>query len=663
VANYRSLKRERVMAETKARDRKNIMTEQIKKLGKGVQIAEEQGDQKLVEGFMADAFRGRISFDEVFPWPEQSQQGVARAELILKELDQFLREKVNPDFTEESGDIPFELFNDMADLGLFRLKIPVEEWGGRGLDQTSYGRVISYLTSYYGPAAILVSADNTIGCKFPILKYGTEEQKKKYLPELTKWPSGFCFTEKNVGSDPARMETYALREYKNGKISGYRITGQKEYTTNSVLSDGIPFAKYLSVVVRIVDDPSEIQTVKDVKKFCFGLFIVSTSSKGLSVGERLDIGPRNEFSGMKGIYNANPLFENVLVSPDQLIGGEGSGFRIALQALNTGRMAIASSCVSIAKQCFSGGRNYAKKRVQWGMPIIKKELIGSGVLARDLCYIFAMDAMARYASLRFDNGKDTRLEATACKVFSSEKMWNVVDNTVQIHGGIGYETHKSSSRRRKVFPAERFFRDARPNRIFEGSTQILSQWSVGEGMKFLKPLAQLGLLKGKTLLILELILNRTEIVDIPNVPLSLDKHLKYVRRKIRKFSNRILFFALRDMALLGFQVLLSKDYKRKISREMLASRQLILWRLFWIVSYLEAMTVSCSQATHFGTDSAIEMADGFCSEARICIDDLFRDLYRNNDRKMRKIADKLEGDGYDWFIHSDILPLVDKLGL
>lgn len=644
--------------------RKNLMTEQIKKLGKGVQIAEEQGDKKLVEGFLADAFRGRVSFDQVFPWPEQSIESTKKAEEFLRELDQFLREKVDPDFTEDSRDIPFELFGEMADLGMFRLKVPEQEWGGRGLDQTSYGRVISYLASYYGPGAILVSADNTIGCKFPVLKYGTDEQKKKYLPELTKWPSGFCFTEKNVGSDPTRMETYALRVREGNQIVGYRITGQKEYTTNSILSDGVPLAKFLSVVVRIVDDPGEIQTVKDVKNFCFGLFFVPTSSEGLSIGERLDVGSRNEFSGMRGIYNANPLFENVSVGPDQLIGGEGNGFRIALQALNTGRMAIASSCVSIAKQCFSGSKNYAQKRIQWGTPIIDKELIGTEMLAKQgLCYIFAMDAMTRYASLRFDNGQDSRLEATVCKVFSSEKMWDVVDNTVQIHGGIGYETHKSSSRRRNVFPAERFFRDARPNRIFEGSTQILSQWLVGEGMKFLKPLAQMGLWKKKILLLSELVFNRASLVEIPNVKRPLRKHLRFVSRKVRKFSNRVLFFAFRDMILLIIQSFLSKENKKKLSREMLISRQLVLWRLFWIASYLEAMVTSCSHATHLNTNSAIEMADCFCSEARICVENLFREFYKNNDRKMRKMADRLKEGRYDWFINSDILPLVDKLNL
>ncbi len=651
------------MASVESTERKNLMTEQIKKLGKGVQIAEAQGDKKLVEGFMADAFKGQVSFGEVFPWPEQSSESIRKADEFLKELDQFLREKVNPDFTDESRDIPFELFGDMADMGMFRLKIPEKEWGGRGLNQTSYGRVISYLTSYYGPGAILVSADNTIGCKFPVLKHGTEEQKKRYLPELTKWPSGFCFTEKNVGSDPARMETYALRIKENDKTIGYRVTGQKEYTTNSALSDGVPLAKLLSVVVRIVDDPGEIKTVKDVKDFCFGLFIVPTSSEGLSIGERLDVGSRNEFFGMRGIYNANPLFENVQVGLDQLIGGEGNGFRIALQALNTGRMAIASSCVSIAKQCFSGARNYAKKRIQWGTPIIEKELIGSGMLAKDLCNIFAIDAMTKYASLRFDNGKDSRLEATACKVVASEKMWTGVDNTVQIHGGIGYETHKSSSRRRKVFPAERFFRDARPNRIFEGSTQILSQWLVGEGMKFLKPLAQMGSWKKKFSLLLELVLNRTCLVEIPVVPGPLRGHLRFVSRKVKKFSNRVLFFALRDMILLMLQFLLGKKDKKTLSREMLISRQLVLWRLFWIVSYLEAMAVSCSHAVHIGTDSAIEMADGFCDEARLHVDNLFRELYKNNDRKMRKIADKLSEGEYNWFVHSDILPLVEKLDL
>ncbi len=619
------------------------MSDKFEKLGKGVQIAEEFRDKTVLEGFMADLFRGKASFDSLIFWPPVCLNELEQHERLFWEVKNFLLDKTDAQLMEKMEGIPWALFKEMSELGLFGLKAP-KEWDGKELSQTAYTELVGLIASYSGPIAILISADNTIGCKFPILKFGTPEQKAKYLPELTKWPSGFCFTEKDVGSDPASMKTYARRvKNEKGETVGYDLNGQKWYTTNAPLENNEPLAKYLMVIAKIVDKPEEVQESK-----IFGSFIVETSAPGVEVG------PRNEFCGMKGIYNSNPTFKKVFVARDQLIGQEGDGFRIALQALNTGRIAIGGSCVATAKQSFSMMSWWVKKRKQWGGPIGEKEAIGSGMLVPAAANILAMEAMVKYAAHLIDSGQDARLEAAAGKVFASEKMWQVVDDMMQIFGGRGYETQESLARRETALPVERIFRDARPNRIFEGSTQILSQWLVREGLDDYLKEGEAFLDKGQLLRKLKTALKFSKKYlktyfprhNVHSFPKTLQSHARFVELSAGRLAREI--------------IKLSSFYRGK-----LMFKQLTIARLFWIVTYLTAMATTCSYA---GTavywrddESYLLLADTFCRMARREVKKLFNELWDNDDDLHCQVAKKVLAGDFKNILESGIIPLTAEL--
>ncbi|MDO8557912.1 MAG: acyl-CoA dehydrogenase family protein [bacterium] len=607
-------------------------------LGQGVKIAEKHREKRRHEGFLAELCHGIVEWQKIFPWPDRSGEDRKKEELAIADLLEFLR-KTNSENIDQNREIPFPQIQEMSQRGFFALKVP-ESLGGKGLSQTSYIHFMEILASYSSAIMILVSADNTIGAKFAILKYGTSEQKAKYLPSLAKWTSGFSFTEELVGSDPASMQTHALRiRNESGKLLGYRICGEKWYTTNAVLDDGRPLADYLAVVARIVDRPEEVQNSE-----CYGIFIVPTNARGVSVGTR------NEFSGMRGISNSNPVFTDVFVDASQRIGEEGKGFRIALEALNTGRIAIAANCVALAKQALDCSRWYAGKRQQWGRSIGEHESI-SKMLEFAASQILAMEAMTEYAALLTDKGKDARLAAAACKVFTSERAWTIVDNMMQIFGGRGYETYASLSCREKTAPVERMWRDARPNRIFEGSTQILSQWFMREGWDRMIDRGRIFLEKGRTfkkfLTAIGFVpdyLGLFEPIPVPalNLPARLEEHMRFVESCARKSARWGLIF--------------SGKYRDKLPK-----KQLTLDRFFWILVESYAMAVSCSYAKSLEAahgKEPTELADMFCRDARLRIAELFRSLRKNNDDMSYVIGQKILAGGYG-FLRKGIVRLVE----
>lgn len=624
----------------------------FKKMGKGVEIAESQRETTRHSGFMSSIFRGHPDFNLIFPWPERSLADKEKEQKLIDILFNFFKD-VEPAIVNGGKDIPRSLIEQMSDLGLFRLKLP-EEWGGWGLSQISYTNVIGYLATHCPAIAIVVSADNTIGAKFPVLNFGTEEQKKKYLSQLAVWPSAFCFTEKEVGSDPARMRTCAERiRDANGRIVGYRIIGEKWYATNSVLNGKEPLAEYLAVVAKIVDQPKDLDD--ENCKSCFGLFIVSTAALGFSIVQR------TTFLGMHGIFNGVLRFHQVAVGADDLIGGEGMGFKIALQALNTGRIAIGGSCTAAAKQALSILNWWGKERKQWGRPIGEWELIGSGMLAMGAANTFAMEAVTAYAAARTSLRLDSRLEAAVAKVFSSEGGWKIIDDTMQARGGRGYETGESLAQRELTTAVDRIFRDSRPNRIFEGSTQILTQWTVREGLdeylkkgapffrkgmrlEKLKAAARFGWQYVRSFFSnftvpridpdnLSVVSSHLDFIDhgVPaiysNDPAVLTKHLKFVDYSSRRLARAIIW--------------LSAKYRDKMS-----VKQLTLARLYTIASELYAVTAVCSYAIYLGYEWYVDLADLFCREAVSRVNDAFRDLWDNNDSLARKIAKKVLNKEY-----------------
>lgn len=400
-------------------------------------------------GFAASIFNGDALTQRVLPFPAQSLEDRDQGDAFLARLKKFLDENTDPDAIDREGEIPDEVLDGLAKLGAFGIKIPVK-YGGLGLSQTNYSRAAMLLGSHCGNLAALLSAHQSIGVPQPLLMFGTEEQKAKYLPRCARGEiSAFALTESDVGSDPARMKTLATPDGDD-----FVITGEKLWCTNGTKA---------GLIVVMAKTP----TVKH--PHATTAFIVEANAPGVSVERRC------HFMGLRALYNGVIRFNQVRVPRSSILGGEGRGLKVALTTLNTGRITLPAACAGLAGRCLDICSDWAAKREQWGAPIGRHAAIADK-LARMAAHRFAMEAMVRYVSSLVDKDKmaDVRLEAALAKLWGSEKSWEIMNDTMQIRGGRGYETADSlKARGEPGVPVERFFRDARINTIFEGSSEIM----------------------------------------------------------------------------------------------------------------------------------------------------------------------------------------------
>jgi acyl-CoA dehydrogenase len=360
--------------------------------------------------------------------------------MLTDSIARFVRTKLVPaePTVAETDEIPATLINDMRELGLFGLAIP-EEFGGLGLTMEEEV-LVAFELAWTSPAfRSLIGTNNGIGSQGIIID-GTAAQKEKYLPRLASGEliASFALTEPDSGSDAASLRTSAVRD---GEF--YLLNGTKRYITNA------PEAGVFTIMART--NP-EIKGAAGISAF-----LVEAGTPGLTLGKR-DIK-----MGQKGAHTCDVIFENCRVPVDNLIGGkEGVGFKTAMKVLDKGRLHIAAVCVGVAERMLSDALAYAMERKQFGKPIADFQLI-QAMLADSKAEIYAARSMVMDAARRRDDGEDISTEASCCKLFASEMCGRVADRAVQIHGGAGYISD---------YAAERFYRDVRLFRIYEGTSQI-----------------------------------------------------------------------------------------------------------------------------------------------------------------------------------------------
>ncbi len=568
--------------------------------------------------FAGGLFLGRFNLSRIQPFPEQSEEDRDQGDAFLLRLENFLREHVDPDTIDETGEIPDEVLEGLAKLGAFGIKVPTR-YGGLGLSQTNYCRAALLLGSYCGNLTALLSAHQSIGVPQPLLLFGTEEQKQKYLPRVAQGEiSAFALTETGVGSDPARMETHA-----EPVADGFLLNGRKMWCTNGTRA---------GVIVVMAQTPPKV--IHGRSKGQITAFIVETDWPGVKVVQRC------RFMGLRALYNAVIEFHDVHVPSENILLAEGKGLRVALSTLNTGRLTLPAACVGLAKRCLEISTRWARERVQWGKPIGEHAAI-AGKIADMAADTFAMESMTMLTAALVDRGQsDFRLESAICKMLASEWAWRIVNDTMQIRGGRGYETASSLQMRGETpDPVERLMRDSRINLIFEGSSEIMRLFIAREA---LDPHLKIGgpildhrlswLARGAAALRAASFYSRWyPAMLLPSLPIrgNFDRRLKSHVRWCASTSRRLARCLFQQMLRYG---------------PALEKQQLLLARFVNIGAELFAMSATLlrAQAVVDRADSesskTLDLADYFCRSARLRIGESFRSAARNEDRPGYRLA-------------------------
>lgn len=568
--------------------------------------------------FVGEVFMGRFPFDLVYPFPEQSVEDRAAGDEVLAKLKTFLETELDADAIDREREIPKKIYQGLADLGLMGIKLP-KEFGGLGLSQINYNRIIQLVSSHCASTAVMLSAHQSIGVPQPLKMFGTPEQKEKYLPRLAAGEvSAFALTEPGVGSDPSRMTTLATPS-EDG--ASWEISGEKLWITNGPVAD-------ILIVMARTNEPSEERPE-------ITAFIVEGKSKGFSVAHRCD------FMGLKGLQNGLLKFDKVVVPKENILAGLGEGLRLALRTLNTGRLTLPAACGGVMKHAITMAKDWSNSRKQWGAPVGHHEAVAAKI-ARMAADTFAVESITWLTSAMADRGDtDIRLEAAMAKLYCTEAMWSCVDAALQVRGGRGYETADSlGGRGEKPMPMERMMRDARINLIIEGTSEIMRLFIAREALDPHMKIAGASATSDKMDLIgaakyyatwyPKLWLPRFGVPGAPSLPGGLSGHLRFVERATRMLA--------RDL----FHMMM-------LYRQGLQRKQEVLGRLVDMGAELFAMSAAISRAGSPGCPAGGErLADLFCRQARRRIRALHGAAYCNDDKfAYRQARAVLDGE-FPW---------------
>jgi acyl-CoA dehydrogenase family member 9 len=417
------------------------------------QIADAEellGDRLQHVGFAKGLFFGTFANEKLLAYPDLVADKETSA--MADELRAFCQASIDAVAIDREAMIPNAVIDDLGKLGMLGACLP-KECGGRGLSQTQYCRLLEVLGGHCASTALFVNAHHSIGPRAIVL-FGTPGQKEKWLPKLAsgEWISAFALTEPEAGSDAANVQTTAAP---TGDGRGYLINGQKRWITNG----GI--AQVLTLMARTpVAGSSETKITA---------FLVTPDMPGFEVVEA-----RMPKCGVRGTATARLAFHDMFVPKENVLGALGKGLRIALTVLDFGRTTFGATCTGAAKFCIARATEHAKTRIQFGQPIGLFELVKEK-LAYMAAGAYAMEAATYLTAELIDSGQDDyMLETAMLKVFATETLWRIINDTIQIFGGKAYFTDE---------PYERMMRDARINTIGEGANDVLRAFVGLVGMR------------------------------------------------------------------------------------------------------------------------------------------------------------------------------------
>ncbi|MFE0422875.1 acyl-CoA dehydrogenase family protein [Streptomyces sp. NPDC058953] len=608
------------------------------------QVAEAAREQDWRKpSFAKELFLGRFRLDLIHPHPLPSGEDARRGEEFLSKVRAFCESSIDGALIEREARIPDEVIDGLRELGALGMKID-RKYGGLGLTQVYYNKALALIGSASPAIGALLSAHQSIGVPQPLKIFGTREQKDEFLPRLARHDiSAFLLTEPDVGSDPARLATTAVPEGDD-----YVLDGVKLWTTNGVVAD------LLVVMARVPESEGHPGGIT--------AFVVEAASDGITVEHR------NAFMGLRGLENGVTRFHRVRVPATHRIGAEGAGLKIALTTLNTGRLSLPAMCVGAGKWCLKIAREWSAVREQWGRPVARHEAVGAKI-SFIAATTFALEAVVDLASQMADEDRnDIRIEAALAKLYGSEMACLIADELVQIRGGRGFETAESlAARGERAVAAEQLLRDLRINRIFEGSTEIMHLLIAREAVdahlkvagdlidpdKSLGDKARAGAHAGAFYArwLPKLVAGPGRLPTSyqefhPSGHRDLATHLRYVERASRRLARATFLGMARWQG-------------------RMETKQGFLGRIVDIGAELFAMSAACVRAELLRGEGdghgreAYQLADAFCRQSRIRVEELFDRLWTNTDDIDRKVVERVLSGAYTWLEEGVVDPSGD----
>jgi len=571
------------------------------------------------QSFMKSLFFGQIQENYIFPYPKPKADTKEAVTLILDAIEKFGKDVVRSAEWDEKGEMPREIVTMMAEMGLTGLAVP-EELGGLGLPQSGYARIFQDIAALDASLAVTLGAHQSIGYK-ALLLFGNEEQRKRFLPRLASGEliGAFCLTEPSSGSDAASIQTYAELT-PDGKH--YLLTGNKLWITNGGIAGFFTvFAK-----TTVVENGEKKEKVS-----CFA---VELPTPGVTVG------PGEHKLGIRASWTNAIHFDKVKVPVENMIGSVGHGFKIAMGILNHGRLGLAAGCVGGTKNAIKASLEHATSRTQF-----KKKLIDFGMIkekiARMVINNYVAESMVYMTTSLIDRGDmDYSMESAASKIFCSEMLWEAVDENLQIWAGNGYM---------KEYPYERWLRDARINRIFEGTNEILRAFVALSGMQgpgqelaglakaIQTPLKGLGIVtEYATRKVKQNVFGETITKSHPRLKKlagSLEEHTLELSQQVEVLLKRH-----------GKEI-----YLRQFAQKRIADVAIDLFAMYCALS---RVTQSIEEKGEEAAQMEIAIAEAFFMRANRRVRGNYKAMDRNEDDLMKYIADQTAEIGhypYDLF--------------